>query len=192
MEFDITQSGMDNSFIFVLYSFYMSYLDIFLGGLLIYGFVRGFWNGFFIELASFVSLLLGIYVAIKFSYLMKTIVASHVSWNPKTVQIVAFIITFILVVIGISFLAKFLTKMANLASLGIVNKVMGSVFGLLKMILMLSVLLSLFQKINFDYTFAAKSTIDNSYFFNPIKKTAEIIYPSIEEWYKEIKVKSIK
>jgi membrane protein required for colicin V production len=69
---------------------------------------------------------------------------------------------------------------------------MGSVFGLLKMILTLSVLLSLFQKINFDFTFAVKSTIDNSYFFNPIQKTAEIMYPSIEEWYEEIKVKSIK
>ncbi|MCF8320049.1 MAG: CvpA family protein [Flavobacterium sp.] len=170
----------------------MSYLDIFLGGLLIYGFVRGFWNGFFIELASFVSLLLGIYVAIKFSYIMKSIVANHVSWNPKSIQIVAFILTFILVVIGISLLAKFLTKIANKASLGIVNKVMGSVFGLLKMILMLSVLLSLFQKINFDYTFAKKSTIDNSYFFNPIQKTAEIIYPSIEEWYKGFKVKAIQ
>ena len=163
----------------------MSYLDIFLGGLLIYGFVRGFWNGFFIELASFVSLLVGIYVA------MKSIVASHVTWNPKTIQMVAFIITFILVVIGISLLAKFLTKMAYLASLGIVNKVMGSVFGLFKMILILSVLLSFFQKINFDYAFANKSTIENSYFFNPIKKTAEIIYPSIEECYKEIKVKTI-
>jgi membrane protein required for colicin V production len=170
----------------------MSYLDIFLGGLLIYGFVRGFWNGFFIELASFVSLLLGICVAIKFSYIMKSILVGHVSWNPKSIQIVAFILTFILVVIGISFLAKFLTKIANKASLGIVNKVMGSVFGLLKMILMLSVLLSLFQKINFDYTFAKKSTIDNSYFFNPIQKTAEIIYPSIEEWYKEFKVKAIQ
>lgn len=170
----------------------MSYLDIFLGGLLIYGFVRGFRNGFFIEFASFVSLLVGIYLAIKFSYLMKSILGIHVSWDPKTVQIAAFIITFILVVIGISLLAKFLTKMANLASLGIVNKVTGSVFGLLKMILTLSVLLSLFQKINFDNTFAAKSTIDNSYFFNPIQKTAEIIYPSIEEWYKEIRVKSIK
>ena len=107
---------MDNSFIFVLYSFYMSYLDIFLGGLLIYGFVRGFWNGFFIELASFVSLLLGIYVAIKFSYLMKSIVASHVSWNPKTVQIVAFIITFILVVIGIKFMAKFILLYSRILS----------------------------------------------------------------------------
>jgi membrane protein required for colicin V production len=123
---------------------------------------------------------------------MKSILVGHVSWNPKSIQIVAFILTFILVVIGISFLAKFLTKIANKASLGIVNKVMGSVFGLLKMILMLSVLLSLFQKINFDYTFAKKSTIDNSYFFNPIQKTAEIIYPSIEEWYKEFKVKAIQ
>lgn len=170
----------------------MSYLDIFLGVLLIYGFVRGIWNGFFIELASFVSLLLGIYVAIKFSHLMKTYVGNHVSWNPKTIQIVAFIITFIVVVIGISLLAKFLTKMANLASLGIVNKVTGGVFGLLKTILILSISLNVFQKINVNYTFAEKATIDKSLFYNPIQKMAALIYPSVEEWYKEIKVKTNK
>jgi membrane protein required for colicin V production len=165
----------------------MNYLDILIALPIAWGLYKGWKRGIIFEIAMMIGLVLGLYVAIKFSYLMKSIVASHVSWNPKTVQIVAFIITFILVVIGISYLAKFLTKMANLASLGIVNKVMGSVFGLLKMILMLSVLLSLFQKINFDYTFANKSTIDNSFFFNPLQKLAGIIYPSIGEWYKEIK-----
>jgi membrane protein required for colicin V production len=165
----------------------MSYLDIFIGVLLIYGLIRGFWNGFFIELASFVSLILGIYIAIKFSYLMKSSIGSHVSWNPKTIQIVAFIITFILVIVGISLLAKFLTKMANFASLGIVNKLAGSFFGLLKMVLILSVSLKMFQKINFDYQFAAKTTLDHSLFFNPIQKISSAIYPSIQDGFKVIK-----
>ena len=165
----------------------MSYLDIFIGVLLIYGLIRGFWNGFFIELASFISLILGIYIAIKFSYLMKSSIGSHVSWSPKTIQIVAFIITFILVIVGISLLAKFLTKMANFASLGIVNKLAGSFFGLLKMVLILSVSLKMFQKINFDYQFAAKTTLDHSLFFNPIQNVSTAIYPSIQDGFKVIK-----
>ena len=165
----------------------MSYLDIFIGVILVYGLIRGFWNGFFIELASFVSLLLGIYIAIKFSHLIKSSIASHVSWNPKTIQIAAFIITFIIVIIGISLLAKFLTKMANFASLGIVNKLAGSFFGLLKMVLILSVSLKMFQKINFDYEFAAKTTLDNSLFFIPIQNVSTAIYPSIQDGFKVIK-----
>ena len=96
-----------------------------------------------------------------------------------------------MVVIGISLLGKFLTKMANFASLGIVNKVTGGVFGLLKTILMLSISLNLFQKINVNYTFAEKATIDKSLFYKTIQKMAALIYPSVEEWYTEIKVKSI-
>jgi membrane protein required for colicin V production len=159
----------------------MSYLDIFLGLFLIYGLIRGFWNGFIIELASFVSLLLGVYVAIKFSFLMQTSISKYVSWNPKTIQIVAFIVTFILVVIGVSILAKLLTKIINFASLGIVNKLAGSFFGLLKMVLFLSVGLKMFQKVNENHSFADKSTLDKSLFYSPIQKAATLIYPSLEE-----------
>ena len=169
----------------------MSYIDLFLGGLLIYGLVRGFWNGFFIELASFVSLLAGVYVAIKFSFFMKTFLGNHVSWNPKTIQIVAFILTFILVVIGISLLAKFLTRMANLASLGPLNKLAGSFVGGLKMILLLSVTLHLFEKINIGNAFAEKATLDDSLFYHPIQKTAALIYPAIKDGFMEIKKSSL-
>jgi membrane protein required for colicin V production len=43
----------------------------------------------------------------------------------------------------------------------------------------------------FAYTFADKTTIDKSLFYNPIQKMAAMIYPYVEEWYKGIKVKSI-
>lgn len=165
----------------------MSFLDIVLGVLLAYGLYQGIKNGLFVELASLISLLLGIYFAIKFSSLVGNILSEFVHWNPKTIQIFAFIITFIMVVIGINLLAKFLTGIADFAYLGWINKLGGGFFRVLKTILILSIFLNLFEKINFNITFAKKETLDNSLFYRPIQKTAGFIYPSIEKWYEDLK-----
>jgi membrane protein required for colicin V production len=165
----------------------MSFLDIFLGVILILGLFQGIKNGLFVELASLVSLILGIYIAIKFSYLAKIMLPAIVNWNPKTVQITAFIITFLVVVVAISILAKLFTSIANFAQLGVINKLGGGFFRLLKTILILSIFLNFFEKINFNNTFAKKETLDNSLFYRPIQKTAGFIYPSIEKWYDDLK-----
>ena len=80
----------------------MGFLDIILGVLLAIAMFKGIKNGLFVELASLVSLLLGIYAAVKFSNFMKEFLAGFVKWNPNTIQVVAFILTFILVVIAVS------------------------------------------------------------------------------------------
>lgn len=169
----------------------MGFIDIVLCGLLVYGCIRGLWNGFFIELASFVSLLIGVFLAIKFSYVMQSVLQNHVSWNPKTIQIIAFVLTFIIVVVGISVLAKTFTTVANFAGLGIFNKLLGGFFGVLKMILIVSIMLNLFQKINKNNTFAEKETLDKSLFYYPIQKVAAFIYPSIEDWFDELDSKKL-
>ncbi|WP_310378733.1 CvpA family protein [Flavobacterium sp.] len=165
----------------------MSFLDIVLGVLLGYGLYQGIKNGLFVELASLISLLLGIYIAIKFSAVAQEILSGFVHWNPKKIQILAFIITFILVVIGIHLLAKFLTGIADFAYLGWINKLGGGFFRMLKTILIVSIFLNLFEKINFNNTFAKKETLDNSLFYRPIQKTASFIYPSIEKWVEDLK-----
>ena len=165
----------------------MGILDIILGIFLAYGLIRGIWNGFFVELASLISLMLGIYIAIKFSFITAEFLSDIFSWNPKTIAIWAFILTFIAVVLGVSLLAKFFTTVANFASLGIFNKIAGGVFGVLKMCLILSFALALFQKINFNNTFAEKETLDNSLFYHPILKISEFVFPVFEEWFAELK-----
>lgn len=169
------------------YYFLMGFLDIILGIFLAYGLIRGLLNGLFVEFASLVSLLLGIYIAIKFSFITAEFLADVFSWNPKTIAIWAFVLTFIGVVIGISLLAKFFTSIANFASLGLLNKIAGGVFGVLKMCLILSFVLALFQKINSNNTFAEKKTLDDSLFYNPILKISEFVYPVFEEWFEELK-----
>ena len=167
----------------------MSLLDIVLGVLLAISIFKGIRNGLFVELASLISLILGIYVAIKFSFIAKVMLSGFVHWNPKTIQIVAFIITFLIVVIGISVMEKVFTSVANFAQLGVINKLGGGFFRLLKTILVISIFLNLFEKINFNNTFAKKETLDNSLFYRPIQKTAGFIYPSIEKWVEDLKKK---
>ena len=167
----------------------MGFLDIILCALLVFAFYKGVINGLFVELASLISLLLGIYFAIKFSFIMKEILMGFVKWNPNTIQIVAFALTFIIVVIGINLLGKFLTGIASFAFLGWLNKLGGGFFRVLKTILIVGIVFSVFEKINYNNFLAKKETLDNSIFYNPIQKIAGFIFPSIKKGYDEMKKK---
>ncbi len=165
----------------------MVFIDLVFIVILGYGCIRGLWNGFLIELASLASLLIGIYIALKFSFILKGIVGSHVSWSPQTLQIIAFILTFVLVIVGITVLAKSLTKIANLTPLGPLNKVAGGILGIIKTILILSFMLNVFQKVNSNFAFADKKTLAKSLFYYPVMEIAGIVYPSVEAWFVKVK-----
>ena len=168
----------------------MSFLDIIVCALLVFAFYKGVVNGLFVELASLISLVLGIYFAVKFSSFMKEILMEYVKWNPNSIQIVAFILTFIVVVIVINLLGKFLTGIANFAFLGWLNKLGGGFFRVLKTVLIVSIVFSLFEKINYNNYLAKQETLDNSIFFNPIQKIAGYVFPSIKKGYEEMKKKA--
>jgi membrane protein required for colicin V production len=165
----------------------MSFLDIVLGALLLYALFKGMKNGLFIELASLISLILGIYMAIKFSYMIRALLANQVSWSPKYIEIIAFGLNFIGVVLAVHILAKVLTGIMDFAFLGIFNKLAGGVFSILKTILLLSVLINLFQKININNMIAKEETLNKSLFYNPIQEVSKYIYPSLEKWYTDFR-----
>ena len=66
----------------------MGVLDIILSVLLLFGLVRGFMKGLFVEVASLVALIAGVYGAIHFSYFAASFLESKVSWDEKYINIV--------------------------------------------------------------------------------------------------------
>ena len=168
----------------------MSFLDIILGALLAFAGFKGLKNGLFVELASLVSLVLGIYLAIKFSFFTKEIISGFVNWNPNTIQVIAFMITFLIVVVAVTFLGKFLTGIASFAFLGWANSIGGGFFRILKTVLILGIVFSIFEKINYNHILVKKETLDKSIFYNPVQKTAAYLYPSLQEWYSSLKKKN--
>lgn len=157
----------------------MSIIDIVLAALLLFGFIRGLFKGLFVEVASLVALVLGIYGAIHFSYFASDILESKVDWNEKTINIVAFAVTFVIIVLTISLAGKALTKLADFAALGLLNKLLGGVFGALKIGLILSVLLIVFSKLNNTLPFMEKEDLEESTLYEPVKSLAPMIFPNL-------------
>jgi membrane protein required for colicin V production len=157
----------------------MNVLDIVLLALLLFGLIRGFMKGLFVEVASLVALVAGVYGAIQFSDFAASFLESKVDWNEKTVNITAFAITFVIIVLVISLAGKALTKLADFATLGILNKLLGGVFGALKIGLILSVLLIVFDSMNNTIPFADKDDLENSMLYQPVRSLAPMIFPTI-------------
>jgi membrane protein required for colicin V production len=165
----------------------MNIFDIIIAALLIFGFVRGVMKGLFVEVASLVALIAGVYGAIHFSYFIGDFLKEYVSWSEEYVSLAAFAGTFIVIIIVIAFLGKILTKLADFASLGVINKILGGVFGALKIGLILSVVFIFFGKINDTIPFMEKKTLEESILYEPVKKVAPTIFPSIMKGEEDLK-----
>ena len=157
----------------------MNVFDIIITVLLIFAFVRGLMKGFFVEVASLIALIGGVYGAIHFSYFAASILDSYVDWDENYIALTAFAITFIAIVITVSSLGKVFTKIADFAALGLINKVLGGIFALLKSVVILSVVFVFFSRVNNTLPFVSKSTLDSSILYAPVKSIVPTIFPSI-------------
>ncbi|MGG8496422.1 CvpA family protein [Tenacibaculum sp. TC6] len=157
----------------------MNTFDIIIAALLLFGFVRGLMKGLFVEVASLVALVAGVYGAIHFSYFIGDWLKDSVSWSEKYISLAAFAGTFVVIIVVIALLGKILTKIADFAALGILNKILGGVFGALKIGLILSVLFIFFGKMNNVFPFVSQESLEESILYKPVKKIAPTIFPSI-------------
>ncbi|MCL5126826.1 MULTISPECIES: CvpA family protein [unclassified Algibacter] len=157
----------------------MGVIDIVLGALILFGLVRGFMKGLFVEVASLVALVAGVYGAIHFSDFAAEFLQTKTDWNEKTISITAFAVTFVVIILIISLAGKALTKLADFAALGVINKLAGGVFGALKIAVILSVVLIIFDRMNSTITFIDEENMDDSVLYEPVKSLVPMIFPNI-------------
>lgn len=165
----------------------MSTVDIILGSILIIGAISGFMKGLFVEIASLLALVLGVYGAIHFSNYASGLLDPHFDWSDKTLQIVSFAVTFIVIVIVIGLAGKALTKLANFAALGLLNKLLGALFGILKVGLILSIALLVLNKVNLAIPFLSPKDLKNSTLYVPVKAIAPAIFPAFVDSAEDLK-----
>ncbi|MCQ0110873.1 membrane protein required for colicin V production [Zhouia amylolytica] len=159
----------------------MNFIDIVLGGLILFGFVRGLIKGLFIEVASLVALILGIYGAIHFSYFAGDFLNEKLEWDKNHINLIAFAVTFVAIVFLVYMLGKLLTKMASMVALGLLNRILGGIFGGLKLMIILAAILIFIDRSNTVLGFVDENTIDTSVLYNPVKSTGEKIFGFVLE-----------
>jgi membrane protein required for colicin V production len=158
----------------------MNLVDIALGIVLLIGFYAGFKNGLFVALASLIGVVAGVYGALYFSDYAAGYISRWFDWSGETTQLAAFAVTFLGILFLVSMAGKFLTKLADFAMLGIVNKILGGVFNALTYAFIISVV---FMFVNASSVLSgyviSEEKKANSTLYAPIASLAPIVLPHI-------------
>jgi membrane protein required for colicin V production len=108
----------------------MNWLDIVIIVILAIQVITGFAQGFIKALAGLVGLIVGIFVAGRFYENLAGSLLGFIS-NTDVANVAAFVLI-LMVIWGIfSVLASLLTKLVSVAFLGLLNRLLGAVFGLI-------------------------------------------------------------
>lgn len=159
----------------------MNFIDIILGALILYGIVKGFINGLFIEVASLIALIAGIFGAIHFSYIAGNYLGERLDWQEEYINLAAFAVTLVAIIVAVSLIGKLLTKLADIAALGLLNKLMGSVFGGLKIIVVIGGLLIFISRLQIPIPALDADKTESSILYEPVKGLGNLIFQLILE-----------
>jgi membrane protein required for colicin V production len=159
----------------------MNWIDAAIVIILILSMVMGFINGFVKEVASLAALILGIWGAIKFSTYTAAKLYDYFDMTGQYVGVIAFLVTFGLIVVIIHFVGILADKIVTAAALGFVNRLLGIAFGLLKSVMIMSVFFVILNVIDSKRPFLPKDKIEKSIFFSPISDIVPVIFPILGE-----------
>lgn len=110
-------------------------LDLIIGVPLLYGFIKGIFKGLIAEIASIAAIVFGFIIAYSFSDIAYAILSEHLPKNNSWLYPLSYLIVFGLSAALVFFIGRALSKMAKLMALGSLDRILGGVFGFLKLLI---------------------------------------------------------
>lgn len=157
------------------------YIDIAISLLLIFAVYRGWKNGFVMELFSFLSIFVGIYVAIHFSDALTVYLREHQEIDAQYLPAISFIGLLIAVIFALYFLGKLLTATLKAGGAETINKIAGAVFALGKTILTLSIFFILFHSFDTKANILSEKQKEASKLYPYVYNFSLKVLPSLKE-----------
>ena len=99
----------------------------------------------------------------------------------KVLPWITFILVFILVLVVMILLARFLEGILKIGKLSQINQLVGAIFGGLKFALTVSVILAIFKPIDNRVQLIDKITKQESLLYNPVLNLSHLLFPAIED-----------
>lgn len=157
----------------------MNYIDIIILLILVYGAVRGFFKGLIVEVFTLLGLVLGVFLAMKYSVYAENVLRDFLNVSEPYLHPVGLAVTFLLVAVVTYLLGKMLTKLVDVIALGIPNKLLGMVFGVLKYFVLICFVLMITDSLNETFGFLKAETQEKSIFYCPFLNFATSMYNQI-------------
>ena len=154
----------------------MNLIDLIIIALFGYGIIKGYNKGLIIELSSFFGIFISFFISTNLDDIISKQIVELVNINFDIVNIIVFILVFLLSYSAIIFIAKGFTKLAKVVYLGLLNSLLGGVFGGLKLLLILLIVV----KIIFSLNLLSNNIISESSIIIQLHILSEILFNSFE------------
>ncbi len=159
----------------------MNAIDIIILILLAWGAFRGFTQGFILQVVTFIALIIGVWASIAFSDNMSEFLTRNMDITGKYLPVLSFVLIFILVIIIAHLIGMLLTRFIEIASLGWLNRIGGIAFGVLKMAFIVSVLLTIQNRMKEKIHIISEKQIQTSLLYKPLSSFAPAVFPHLKQ-----------
>ena len=146
----------------------MNTLDWVIAGVLGVGFIVGFIRGVIRQAFSLGGLILGLILGTLLYRPFADLLQNVFSMQDQTARIVAFIIILIVVPIVCGLLGKLLAKLVHAANLGLIDCLAGGLFGVLKYLLVMGLVIKLLSFAGVMDSVIRQSERDQSKLYGPV------------------------
>jgi membrane protein required for colicin V production len=141
----------------------MNSIDIFIIVFILFFFIRGFFRGFVLELITLVGLILGYILAISYLDTVSNLIIQYFPDLPlSAVNIFSFAVLFIATNLILKLAGDALTRTLKFVMLGWLNRWLGGIFGALKSLILLSLLVLIIDFLPFSDSLLENTTMKNS------------------------------
>jgi membrane protein required for colicin V production len=155
--------------------------------ILLWAAYKGFSKGLIIQAASLAALLLGVFGAIKFSGYTAFVLTKKLNVTGDYLQLIAFAVTFVIIVIAVHIVARITEKMVKAVALDFVNRILGLFFSTIKIAFIISIILVIINTIDYRINFMPKDKLNKSLLYKPLSALAPMIFPYFRLEYEKIK-----
>ncbi len=169
----------------------MNYADFVIIAIVVISAIIGVVRGFVREAISLGFLIIAFWLGYTYSEQLGELLNGHVA-NPNIRLVVGFFAIFVIVLIIGSFISFLLVKLVHKTGLSGTDRLIGFIFGLLRGILLIALLLLLAKATGFDNTSWYKNSMLIPYFKDLVSWLQSLLPTSIEQHFAQIKAAAKK
>ena len=158
----------------------MAILDIILLLCFIPAIVTGISKGFVKQVIDLVAILAAAWAAFQFSKMLGPWLGQYITLDPSILNVVSFVLIAIVVAVLLHLVGALITNAMKALSLGFVNRLLGLIFGVLKVALILGLLILLFETLNSSLQIVKPEATANAVVYNALKNAANAIFPILK------------
>lgn len=162
----------------------MNIIDIIICAIAAVALFKGFRDGLVRQVGGIAGLLLGIFLASKFSSLLSTYLHQWINASEQVVKSISFVVIIIAVVVLMNLLGILLEKILKVATLGWLNRLLGMVLSVAAAALVLGVLFNLVDFINESwFKLIPEETLKESAIVPVIRNISDVVFPYLKNFF---------